>query len=82
MSEIQATCTLPSQQGILIVVTSDRGTRGRNRSWCSNRRTIPAVNRYAHFGGWNPSRSRITAIAFGVSPRPCRVASRTDKQSK
>ncbi len=31
--------------------------------------TIPAVNPDARFGGRNPSRSRIAAIAFGAPPR-------------
>ena len=59
-----------------------RETRGRNPSSCSNRRTIPAVNADARFGGRNPSRSRAAAIAFGVSPRPCSSASRADERGQ
>ena len=55
--------------------TTTRGTRGRNPSSSSSRLTIPAVNPDARFGGRNPSRSRIAAIAFGASPRPCNSAS-------
>ena len=55
-----------------------RGTRGRNPRSCSNRRTIPAVNREARLGGRKPPASRAAAISFGVSPRSWGSASRDD----